>query len=113
MNNNLKSIEFCFETGDGIILDTDRFTQFNISTNQISFTIPKENNLEYYDEWSGWNILFDRLLKNDVTQIFTYDMDKVQTRYFADCEDDYGKITDYMNTYIDGGNLISSIKVVD
>ena len=113
MKNNLKSIEFCFEAGDGILLDADRFAQFDITPTEISFTISEENNLEYYDEWSGWNILFDRLLKNDVTQIFTYDMDKLQTKYLADCEDDYGKIADYMNTYVDGGNLVSSIKVVD
>lgn len=112
MKNNLKSIEFCFEMGDGITLDVDRFALFDITPTEISFTISEENNLEYYDEWSGWNILFDRLLKNDVTQIFTYDMDKVRAVYFANCGDEYGKLKDYMNTYIDGGNLVSSIKVV-
>lgn len=111
MKNNLKSIEFCFETGDGVTLDADIFYEFDIKNDEISFKIPLENNIEYNDKWTGKNVLFDKLLKNNVTQIFTCDVDNIKTRYVADCEDLYGRILDYMNTYVDECGLTCNIKV--
>ena len=111
MKNNLKSIEFCFETGDGVTLNADIFSEFDIKNGAISFKIQLENNIEYDDKWTGKNVLFDKLLKNNVTQIFTYDMDNLKTKYIADCEDLYGRILDYMNTYVDEYRLSCNIKV--
>lgn len=112
MKINPKSIEFCFEAGDGIIIDSTRFAQFEVNNRTISFRITSDNNITYHDEWSGQNILFDRLLQNDVTQVFIHSEDKTKVRFLADYEDIYGRIIDYMNTYIDNGDLVCSIKVV-
>ena len=112
MKNNLKSIEFCFETGDGVTLRSTLFNQFEVNNRTISFRIASENNITYHDEWSGQNVLFDKLLNNDVTQIFIHYEDKVKVKYLADYEDIYGRVIDYMNTYIDNEYLVCTIKVV-
>lgn len=97
---DLTSVEFVFENGEGVIVKNEDFIMFDISNDMIRFCIDKKNNKKYYDDYTGWNVLFDRLLTNDITHIILRNKTFSKRDILIDWEDIYSNTNKNQNTYI-------------
>ena len=107
---DIVSSEFVFENGEGVALTKRDFISFYVDEDTIAFTISKMYNRNYYDTYTGWNILFDRLLKNDITRIILMDNNLAEMIIPIEWGDMYSNTNKNQNTYIDNlGNLVCEI----
>lgn len=112
MINNLTSIEFAFENGEGVLVDSEDFIMFDLESDKIKFEIQESRNRKYYDDYTGWNVLFDRLMKNDIAQIILKDKYFEKETLIVDWHDEYGNTNKNQHTYINSfGNLFCEVKV--
>lgn len=104
---NLLSVEFVFENGDGALVDSDDFIMFGVKDNGLKFAIKEKCNKHYYDEYTGWNVLFERILCNNIAQIIVKDKYLETETFFIDWSDGHDFINANQNTYINEfGNLV-------
>ena len=109
--SNLTSIEFAFENGDGVMVESEDFIMFGINEDKIKFAIKQDRNKTYYDDWSGWNVLFDRVMENNIAQIILRDKHFERNTLMIEWHDEYGDINKNQNTYINEfENLICELK---
>ena len=104
------SCEFVFENGEGVTVTKRDFISFDVNKDIITFSINKMYNRNYYDTYTGWNVLFDRLLKNDITHIILMDKSLTELTIPIEWEDMYSNTNKNQNTYINNlGNLVCEI----
>lgn len=110
--SNLASAEFIFENGEGTIVESEYFIMFGVKDDKAKFAIHKSHNRKYYDSYTGWNVLFDRLMKNDITQIILKDKYFEKETLMVDWHDEYENTNKNQNTYINEfENLICEVKI--
>lgn len=111
MLRNLSSIEFVFENGDGVLVESENFIMFGIKEDTVRFAIDGDYNRKYYDDYAGWNILFDRLMENDIAQIIVRDKGFDRYTIYIDWQGIDGDTNTNQNTYINEfGNLVCEVK---
>lgn len=106
---NLSSVEFVFENGEGVIVEAEHFVSLDIADNSVEFSIDSCHNRKYYDDYTGWNVLFDRMVHNDITRLIL--TDKCFNRHDVVIEwIDDGDTNSNQDTYINEfGRLICKI----
>lgn len=110
--NNLVSVEFVFENCEGVIVENEDFIMFGVKSDKVKFAIHESCNRRYYNRYTGWNVLFDRLMKNDIAQIILKDKYFEKETLIVDWHDEYENTNKNQNTYINEfENLICEVKV--
>lgn len=108
---NLTSVEFAFENGDGVLVESEDFIMFAVKEDKIKFAIKQDRNKKYYDDYTGWNVLFTRLLENNIAQIILRDKYFEKNVIMADWHNEYEDINKNQDTYINEfGNLVCEVQ---